>query len=225
MSEPTWRQQRLQALADKFGGNAELGRKLGYQSGAHVGQMISGHRSITEKTIAKAEALQGCRGWFSRTSDSPADETPPQDDFAPLRPPTLDEAVGKLSEVLSSLNGLGRELAGNLLAALAKDPKSAASTVETLDFFIKTYGLPPADPPTPAGKKPAKTQSAETKRSPKKTTLVLKIGGGQKQQFDLPLTRSAFNKATAPKRELAWYEQLKTAPKAASKERVRYGSR
>lgn len=60
-----WRRQRLNALADKMLGKAALGRALGYRDGAYVGQMISGLRPITEKTIAAAEALPGARGWFS----------------------------------------------------------------------------------------------------------------------------------------------------------------
>lgn len=56
--------ERLQALADKFGGNALLGRALGYADGAFVGQMLRGDRPITEKTRRKAESLHGCAGWF-----------------------------------------------------------------------------------------------------------------------------------------------------------------
>lgn len=59
-----WRRQRLEALAGKRGGNASLGRELGYKDGAFVGQMIKGLRPITEKTIERAEALPGCAGWF-----------------------------------------------------------------------------------------------------------------------------------------------------------------
>jgi phage repressor protein C with HTH and peptisase S24 domain len=65
-----WRQVRMRALADKYGSNATLGRNLGYRDGAYVGQMISGHRPITEKTIELAETLPGCAGWF----DTPGPE-------------------------------------------------------------------------------------------------------------------------------------------------------
>jgi hypothetical protein len=60
-----FRKSRMQALAKKFGGNASLGRLLGYRDGAYVGQMISGVRPITEKTIRLIEALRGCKDWFS----------------------------------------------------------------------------------------------------------------------------------------------------------------
>lgn len=67
MSDATdeWRQKRMQALADKYEGNAPLGRALGYKDGAYVRQMIAGERAISEKTIIKAEKLAGCAGWFS----------------------------------------------------------------------------------------------------------------------------------------------------------------
>lgn len=61
-----WRRERLRALAKKLGGNAPLGRALGYRDGAFVGQMISGVRPITEKTVTAAEQLPGARGWFQR---------------------------------------------------------------------------------------------------------------------------------------------------------------
>lgn len=64
-----WRKARLQAAADKAGGDAELGRLLGFKSGTQVGHMRSGRRPITEKTISKIEALRGYRGWFSQQGD------------------------------------------------------------------------------------------------------------------------------------------------------------
>ena len=65
-----WRRARLYDLAQKFGGNAALGRLLDYKDGAFVGQMIRGIRPITEKTINTAEALPGCAGWFSAENKS-----------------------------------------------------------------------------------------------------------------------------------------------------------
>lgn len=62
-----WRRRRLALLAAEKGGKAALGRMLGYKDGAFVGQMIDGHRPITEKTIAAAEALPGARHWFDQT--------------------------------------------------------------------------------------------------------------------------------------------------------------
>lgn len=61
----TWRRERLQALASKLGGNAALGRRLGYKDGAFVGQMIKGFRPITEKTIQTIHEMHEARGWFN----------------------------------------------------------------------------------------------------------------------------------------------------------------
>jgi hypothetical protein len=67
-----WRRERLRALAAKFDGNAKLGRALGYRDGAYVGQMITGIRPITEKTVLAAEQLQGARGWFNQQASAGA---------------------------------------------------------------------------------------------------------------------------------------------------------
>lgn len=66
------RRTRLEALAAKFDGKAELGRRLKYRDGAFVGQMIAGLRPITEKTVRAAEALPGCSGWFAGTAGTSA---------------------------------------------------------------------------------------------------------------------------------------------------------
>ena len=72
-----WRKERMKALADRHGGNAKLGRLLGYRDGAFIGQMIGGHRPITEKTIAAASALPGFSNWFTadQKTDTPINLT------------------------------------------------------------------------------------------------------------------------------------------------------
>ena len=72
-----WRKTRMAELSKKVGSNAELGRLLGYKDGAYVRQMIAGERPITEKTVAKAEALKGCAGWFAVGGKSGAHVPPP----------------------------------------------------------------------------------------------------------------------------------------------------
>lgn len=59
-----FRRDRLEAASVKVGNDAELGRLLGHKSGTQVGHMRFGRRPITEKTIAKLEALPGLAGWF-----------------------------------------------------------------------------------------------------------------------------------------------------------------
>lgn len=63
-----FRRERLSALAERVGGKAALGKLLGYQDGAFVGQMIKGHRPISEKTVLAVHAKPGLSGWFSSTT-------------------------------------------------------------------------------------------------------------------------------------------------------------
>ncbi len=64
------RRTRLSELAIEVGGNAALGRLLGHSSGAFVGQMLSGHKKITESTIRQIERLPRREGWFETKSKS-----------------------------------------------------------------------------------------------------------------------------------------------------------
>jgi len=64
--EQEWRKKRLSDLAKEKGGNARLGRLLGYRDGAYVGHMIGGLRPITEKLIEKIHQMHGLSGWFDK---------------------------------------------------------------------------------------------------------------------------------------------------------------
>lgn len=61
------RRKRLQSAIDfKTQGNvSEFGRLLNFKSGAFVRQMLEGTKAITEKTVAKVEALPKMQGWFA----------------------------------------------------------------------------------------------------------------------------------------------------------------
>jgi hypothetical protein len=66
---PTQEHRRARLLAliqsEPYGGNlSELGRALGYKDGVFVRQMRDGDRPISEKTVARIEALPGRAGWF-----------------------------------------------------------------------------------------------------------------------------------------------------------------
>lgn len=67
-----------QLIRVKFEGNEqELGRALGYNDGGYIRAMLREgkfSRPITEKTVAKIEALPGLGGWFSKNV---SDATPP----------------------------------------------------------------------------------------------------------------------------------------------------
>lgn len=122
MSEQTdeWRQQRMVDLADRLGGRAPLGRALGYKDGAMVRQMIEGERPITEKTIAKAERLPGCAGWFHSSGAAQASSsvvTMPQR-------LTLRAAVDLIADQLDQLSPEQRDVAQGLMHALARTPRA-----------------------------------------------------------------------------------------------------
>lgn len=67
-----WRIERLKAAVQKMdGGNVTaFGKRLNYLNGAHVRQMLTGTRPISEKTIEKIHALPGLDGWFDPSSES-----------------------------------------------------------------------------------------------------------------------------------------------------------
>jgi len=64
------RVERLEALVQKEGGKAALGRKLGYRDGAFIGQMLRGERPISEKTIQLVDNLPDRKGWFSDINEN-----------------------------------------------------------------------------------------------------------------------------------------------------------
>lgn len=65
-----WRIQRLTEMAAKAGGNALLGRMLGYKDGAYIGQMLRGERPISEKFVIAAHEKPGFSGWFNVPSNN-----------------------------------------------------------------------------------------------------------------------------------------------------------
>lgn len=65
-----WRIKRLAELAKREGGNAALGRRLGYKDGAFIGQMLRGERPVSEKTVLSVHEIPGYSGWFVTEDDS-----------------------------------------------------------------------------------------------------------------------------------------------------------
>lgn len=112
-----FRRSRLAAALHKHGGDkTAFGQALGYASGAYVRQMIEGERPISEKTVAKVEALHGFRNWFAR----------------PERPP-LVSAAGPEVAVFAALTKMPDGPAKERLIALiyqriAEAEQEAAST-------------------------------------------------------------------------------------------------
>jgi hypothetical protein len=177
----------------------------------------SGKKGLGQEAVRKFSEAYGegrPANWMDLPIASIDDEVADQE-FEPVRPPTLEESVGQLAEVLTSLDPLGRELASQLLAALAKNPEETPKLLPTLVGIVERHAQVPQEPQPPITPKPTRKASKAAEARPRtKAALVLKIGGGQKQQFSLPLVRSAFKTSSASANERAWYERLKAVPKA-----------
>lgn len=77
---PEQRVERLSAAAKRMGGNAQLGRALGYQDGAFIGQMLRRERAISEKTLIALAALRPLADLFDvdqHVDATPSRKTPP----------------------------------------------------------------------------------------------------------------------------------------------------
>ncbi len=215
MESREWRRLRFGQLADAVGGNAVLGRLLGYQDGAYVGQMRSGHRPITEKTLGKAESIRhpalpnGAKGWFDQAPPAPVQAIDPLPE-----PPTLSMAVHALAEALRDLSPLGRELARAALNGIVSDPDQAGNAVEAIELAMRSH-TPPPSPPSPPRKTPA-AEKMPSRRPDGRANLTLQLGGGEKRQLALPLrtVRDPFDPRAVPAREREWYNKLTVAPKA-----------
>lgn len=121
-SDYKWRQKRLTDLAKEKGGNASLGRLLGFNDGAYIGQMISGHRPITEKLIEKVHGLHGLSGWFVRdplVTVLIAQESLP----APVR--NARDCLDSLQAVLANIDQSTRDEIGDLLSHFARGLRPA----------------------------------------------------------------------------------------------------
>lgn len=121
-SEHKWRQKRLTDLAREKGGNASLGRLLGFNDGAYIGQMISGHRPITEKLVEKVHSLHGLGGWFLRDTLAPA-LTAQESLPAPFR--NARDCLNSLQAILTTIDPATREEVGDLLSHFARGLRPA----------------------------------------------------------------------------------------------------
>lgn len=65
---PVDRIERLAKAAERMGGQANLGRALGYRDGAFIGQMLRGERPISEKALAKLAAHPQIADLFAFTA-------------------------------------------------------------------------------------------------------------------------------------------------------------
>lgn len=124
-----WRRTRLEALANQLGGKAELGRKLGYEDGSFVGQMIKGLRPITEKTVRAAEAIdRRFRNWFA---------------FLP--PDQMPTPAEKYVNVLRDLEDIPPGRRARLLDEIQQAAEEAREAAAHLATRLPTEDLPLAD--------------------------------------------------------------------------------
>jgi len=94
MNEALIAEQRRELLSKAIdrltqGDRTAFGRRLGFKDGAFIRQMLSGSRSVSEKTIRLIESLPGMHGWFTQTGGKKLPARPPlprpdtgQDDIA-----------------------------------------------------------------------------------------------------------------------------------------------
>lgn len=74
------RRELLSKAIDRLtqGDRTAFGRRLGFKDGAFIRQMLSGSRSVSEKTIRLIESLPGMHGWFTQSDGNPPPvRTPP----------------------------------------------------------------------------------------------------------------------------------------------------
>lgn len=204
-------QEGYRAVADATG--------LTYDYVYQVYNGKSGKNRLGEDALKKISRAFGA-GKAEDWMDRPLDQTEgPQQEFRE-RPPTLEEAMETLGEAILDMDDVGREMAGTLLASLVKHPEKAHSVAETLSAFaqLRKRGTSEPDPEPPKPTKIKTTPSkADVKRPSGRSALVLKIGGGEKRQYELQLRRDAFRPASSvTANEAQWYERLRAIPKAAN---------
>jgi hypothetical protein len=132
-SEQKWRQERLTELARIKGGKAVLGRLLGFRDGAYIGQMIDGHRPITEKLIDKVQGLHGLGTWFFK--DANQYQPPVAREAWPQAPKTPRECLDGLEAILAEIDPATRHEIGDLLNHFARGlrPATKEAIVAVID--------------------------------------------------------------------------------------------
>lgn len=131
----------------------------------------------------------------------------------------LDDALNLLADALASVDADGRDMAALALQKFAKNPAIERDrTVAMLAAVIQSAPRAPVTPPTTPRTKKVASKTQALVKGEGKANLVLKLGGGQRQMFDMPLQslRKAVDNRNASQRERDWYERVRAAPKAAA---------
>jgi hypothetical protein len=165
-----------------------------------VGQMILGTRPITEKTIAKAEAIRdqalphGAQGWFDRRATAAPGVAEPPRPYESV-PPEYRQLLDDLSVLAPSRRS----------AILDQIHPAAEEAREIREQALREV---------PAGK-----VAAARRPQTSHNTTAMTWGDGNRRQASLPLlvpTRDPFTAAPSY-REAKFYERVEQAPKAAER--------
>ncbi len=145
----------MKALADRYEGNAGLGRMLGHKDGAYVGQMISGHRPISEKTVLAVHAIPGLSDWFDLSGAAP---TAPSPTVSATGGPSgisqdktdIEQALTLLGQVIAASDKLTRAQIKPILDQLLESPEQAKQLGKRLQATVAlNQGVPATDLQTP----------------------------------------------------------------------------
>jgi len=123
-----YRIERLEALVQKEGGKAALGRKLGYRDGAFIGQMLRGERPVSEKTVQTVNALPEYKGWFSIENQNIVIKNDNS---------KLPEALAVVAAALCRADDLTIDQVRPLLARLVDSPERAPEIVPRLSMLLE----------------------------------------------------------------------------------------
>jgi|GEM_PF-1781579 len=125
--------ERLQALVQREGGKAALGRRLGYRDGAFIGQMLRGERPISEKTVLLVENLPGYKGWFDYFDNFHDDESY---SITAIPSPKLPESLGIVAAALRRADDLTLDQVRPLLARMVDTPERSPEIVPRLAALL-----------------------------------------------------------------------------------------
>jgi hypothetical protein len=236
MAEDTqqWRRRRLGELADAIGGNAFLGRKLGYKDGQFVSQMRRGARAITEKTVEAAEKItdshlpgRSARGWFDRVGrpvqrdllETVVAAVPNTTEADGDVPTTAKSLIAQVAFVMESMDEQGRRLAIDAFAVLAGDPQSRTRA----EFMLAGAMASEVKPPPPSSPKPKtkRKTSAAPARKAAPPKLEVKPGGGQQsliERMGIKPLQQVILDDYAGRDEQKLYKTFASYPKASDKE-------
>lgn len=127
---------RLEAAVKDFAdGNTDLfGRKVGYNNGGHIRQVIGKKRPVREALIDRVHRAEGMAGWFDAvlTSKSGAVALIQAKETRPDTTYTLIEALTQIARHMGRADQATREVAATILQKIALNPNGSPATIEML---------------------------------------------------------------------------------------------